>query len=354
MTDKYKPSSDRYWASEEPDMIAPAIATKFNEYQQRIREEGRVALWQTADRCYHGRNPDGGYSNAHAITFGGEEGELAQLHIGAFRRHVNGQIGLATSDRPAFEVAAANNDPESVASTQVARQVLDYDLDDGELEVDLVATHTRAVLYGEGYLVQTWDPHLGEVVGVDTLAGDDVQDGEPGIVEGEPVEGADPMQPQPLAVPVRAGDIRTDVRSPMDVARDLDLDRTDEAPWYIVRTRAHRWELAARYPENEEARRHILEAPSADAAEFQLQTKGARHGNASGAGRESDYVHLLTLYHPPSDALPQGRIAEVVDEHLLPGSDQGTAASRRARSTGAWATPTRGTCSRRSRRSTRR
>lgn len=318
MTDRYTPRGDRYWAAEDGEHIASAVTSRFDEYQERLREEGRIGVWQIADICYHGRNPDGSYANSHSITFGGEEGEIAKIHIGAFRRHVNGQIGLATSSRPAFEVAAANNDPESVASTQVARQVLDYDLDDGGLEGELVQAQTRAVLYSEGYVVQTWDPHLGDIVGVDELPAESVEDGEPGIVEdGAALEGERP----PVAVPVRAGDIRVDVRSPIDVARDMDLDGVSEPPWYIVRTRAHRWELAARYPENADARKAILEAPPATADQWRLHARRGRAQESS--GRESDYVHLLTLYHPPTDALPQGRICRVVDGELLPGTDQG-------------------------------
>jgi hypothetical protein len=217
---------------------------------------------------------------------------------------------LATGHRPAIEATATSNDPESVASTQVARQVLDYDLDEGALENALKETHWRALPYGEGYLVQTWDFHRGELIGTRQLS-PDVVDGDEGLPpEMAPANGLPLETAAPIEIPVREGAVRCDVRSPFDVARDLDLDRVGEHPWHIVRTRVNRWELAARFPEDEEMRRMILGAPS---AESELSTLWA-HKRSGERGGASDYVHMLTLYHQPTDAMPAGRLAEIVGE----------------------------------------
>ena len=310
-TTSYTPDPARYWADEDTDKIASAVRYQWDRYQQRIKTEGRVAIWRIADLCYHGRSPDGGYSNAHAITFGGQDGEHAMLHIGQFRRHIQGQIGLATGQRPAIDVSAATNDAEAVASTQVARQVLEHDLDASGVERALVEAHTRAVLYSEGYLVQTWDPYAGALVGVDEVPMASMETDEGGIAPPD-AEGT----PGVLRIPVHEGGIRCEVRSPLDVARDLDADAMDGAPWYIVRTRRHRWELAARYPESDEIRRAILEAPGAPEDADRLH-QGSRR--ASSGGDASDYVHVLTLYHMRTPALPSGRIVEIVEEAALPG-----------------------------------
>jgi hypothetical protein len=303
MTSKvYRRREDRYWAAEDSDAIGAAVRHQWERYQQRIRETGRHQIWRVADLCYHGRNPDGSYANAHAVSFGGAEGEIAQLHVGHYRQLVRSMHTLATQQRPAIEATANSNDPESVSSTIVARQLLEYDLDDSGLEEALYGTHTRALVYSEGYLVQTWDRHAGELVGTAPVAPEMVDASEPGLPEG--VEGVE--------MPVREGACRTDVRSPMDVARDLDLDSAAEPPWYVVRTRVHRWELASRFPESGEARRAVLEAPSAPGDQYTLW----EHRTDS-SGDESDYVHMLTLYHMPTDALPDGRIVEVVDGHVL-------------------------------------
>ena len=310
MSDKaYSPSSDRYWASEEGESIAPAVKLRWDRYQRSIQNDGRAEIWRTADLCLHGRNPDGGYANSVRVTFGGEEGEVAQYHMGHYRDLVRRMHTIATSDRPAVEVTARTNDPEATAEVGIARQLLEYDLDEDRLEEALQKAHMRALVYSEGYVVQTWDYQAGEVIGTRMVSPEVVDRGAPGIPGEEDSEGGYPM---PVEVPVYAGAVRTIVRSPMDVARDLDGDTTAEAPWYIVRTREHRWSLAAAYPESSERRRAILEAPAASEDEWMLW----QHRRRASEG-DSDYIHVLTLYHPPSHALPQGRIVVVVGETAL-------------------------------------
>lgn len=305
----YAPNPDRYWAAEEPDRIAQAVAERFRRYQERLQEEGRVEVWKTADMCNHGRNPDGGYANAHVITFGGEEGETAQLHVGHYRSLVRQMHMLATQQRLAPELTADSNDPESISATVIGRQLLEHDMDEGGLESELHDAHTRALVYAEGYVVQTWDPHAGEDAGLHTVAPKAIDVKAPGIPGEEGGEGL--AQQMGVDVPMRSGDVRVEVRSPIDVARDLDLDRVAGHPWHIVRTREHRWELAARYPDNAEVRQAILDA-SAAGADDHVSLKRRR-----ATGHESDYVHMLTLYHQPTDALPEGRIVHVVGDTAL-------------------------------------
>lgn len=309
MTDSnYRPDPDIYWAAEDSERIAAAVERQFERYQERVRETGRLRVWRTADRCYHGRNPDGGYATAHEVTFGGSQGEVAQLHVGHFRQIVGQQLILATEARPAIDVTAQTNDPEAISDTVVARQVLEYDLDEagGGLEADLARTHEKALTASEGYLVQVWDFYAGEPTGTRAVPPEAVDttdvEGLPGT---ETPEGEAAAQIEGVDVATYEGAIRVIVRHPIDVARDLDLDETADPPWYIVRTRAHRWELAARFPESAEIRRAILDAPPATADEWTLQTKKP-------SDSDSDYVCMLTLYHPPSPALPNGRLVEVV------------------------------------------
>jgi hypothetical protein len=303
----YNPDPDRYWADEKPDNIAAAVCDRFDRYIAQLQSLGRLDMWRMADRCYHGRNPDGGYSNAHAVTFGGEQGEVAQIHVGHYRQLVRQQHTIATSQRPAIEVTATSNDPEAISDTIVARQLLEYDLDEGGLELQSYQTHERALVYSEAFIVQTWDPHAGELVGTAPVAPEAIDTAEAGIPD---VPEGVPAEQVQLEMPVHEGAIRVEVVSPIDCARDLDAPSVEDSPWWIVRRRRHRWNLAARFPESSEKRRAILDAPSADLDEWALY-KRKRIAN------ESDFVVTLTLYHPPSDALPLGRQVEIVGEQWL-------------------------------------
>lgn len=304
MDSDYSPSDHRYWASETPERIADAVRFRFSDYQERIRTNGRLEMWRTADLCYHGRNPDGGYANAHRITFAGKSGEVAQLHMGHFRQIVESQLTIATEQRPAIECTATSNDPEAVSETVVARQVLEYDLDEGELEDHFHKAHELALVTSEGYIVQDWDFNSGELAGVQEIPPEVVDASTEGIPGAEGDDGKEQAATAGIEMPVREGEVRTRVRHPVDVARDLDRDETAASPWYIVRFRVHRWELAARFPEDAEKRDAILDAPGAPSDEHGLWR------NEDKGGEDSDYVSLLVLYHPASDALSQGRIVE--------------------------------------------
>lgn len=304
----YKASGHRYWAAEDPEHIGEAVQHKFDEYQRRLRDEGRDAIWRIADRCLHGRDGDGGYSNSVAISFGGEEGELAQIHVGHYRDLVRRMHTIATGERPTIELSAANNDPESVAETVIARQLIEYDLDEEDLEAALHEAHKRALVYSEGYVVQTWDYFGGELLGTRLVEPEAVDVSAPGIPGSE----GDAAPLAPVEVPVYQGTIRTTVRSPMDVAHDLDRESVKGSPWFVVRTREHRWELAARFPESAEKRRAILDAPPAHDDAHPLWER-----KSSSTGSDSDYISVLTLYHVPTDAIPQGRQVVVVDETVL-------------------------------------
>lgn len=305
----YRPEPDLYWAAEHPDRIASAIAYQFRRYQERCVDEGRLRVWRTADRCYHGRNPDGGYATAHEVSFGGSQGEVALLHVGHFRQIVGQQLILATESRPAIDVRAGSNDPEAISDTIVARQVLERDLDEdgGGLESDITRVHEKALVSSEGYLIQEWDFFAGEEVGTREIPGTAVDASDTtGIAandNGQAIDGID--------VPAFEGAISVHVCHPIDVARDLDCGERSP-PWYIVRTRVNKWELASRFPEDADIRRAIIDAPPASTEDGDRALNRRRS-----RGSESDYIHKLTLYHPPSAALPAGRLAEVVGETLI-------------------------------------
>lgn len=285
----------QYWAAAERSKIGSVIAHRFRGYQRAMEDRGQRAMWRKNRLAYYGQDPSGGYANSAAVAFGGEQGELALIHMPEYRQLVQSMHTLATSQRPAIEATATTNDPEAQSQTIVARQVLEYDLDSGGLEAACLASHERALVYAEGYIVDEWDFDDGDLIAMEEAAPSDAP-------------GADP-ESQPDERPVYSGVPRARAKSPLDVARDHQTDSLADCRWYIVRDRVHRYELAARFPEHA---RRILDAADA-AADPDLLFPGSEESE----GGTSDYVHLLTLYHLPTPALPRGRYVWTVDEAVL-------------------------------------
>ena len=290
--------ADTYWASEtDAKRLGEKIYERFERFWREAEDRGLVAMWRANVRAYYGQDPSGGYANSAALTTGGEQGELIMVHSGDYRQLVRQMHTLATSARPNIEASATSNDPEAISQTLTARQVLEYDLDEGGggLEECFERCHERALIAGEGYVIDEWDHREGEPIG---------------IMEAPDVE-SDDARPESLAADrvVYEGGPRARYKSPWDVARDFDVDRSPEHRWHIVRDRVNRWELAAQYPEHAAK---ILDAEAPNASPMRLGAKGIgyQHG-------ESDFVEVFTLYHLPTAALPQGRRVEVCASVVL-------------------------------------
>jgi hypothetical protein len=308
-----------YWAAEPEVKIAGILSDRFDRYRQEIEDLGLRKLWRAAHRAYYGMDPEGSYANSRWITYAGEQGELAVLHVPQFRSLLQQSMAIAIGERMAFACLARSNDPESLAQAIVGRQVLEHDLNDS-LEGALRACHERAMVYGMAFVLDDWDAFRGERVGLRQVPERDL-DGAP-IMETvsveEPVMGPDGMpiglevrevqQPRMRDQPVRAGGPWTLALSPIDVAHDIDRMHVSEASWWIVRTPVPRWDMAARYPEHA---RTIL------AAEHPYARDQALWSVTRSVGSECDYVEMLTLYHLPTDAMPSGRLVRVIDKAVL-------------------------------------
>ncbi len=292
--------TDRYWAAESREQIGALVVARFERYWREVDGRGLVDMWRKNARAYYGQDPTGDYANSAVVTFGGEQGELALLHSPDYRQLVKSMHTLATAQRPGIEVTATSDDPEALSQTITARQILDYDLDEGAggLEEAFLHTHERALVFAEGYLVDEWDPMRGEELGVEEVPEVAEEDGE--------------IRPPTLRV-VRSGEPRARYKSPTDVARDLDAERVSDHRWYVIRDRVHRWEMIADYPE---AAATIAAAPNARDSEYQLW----RRSEASGEG-PSDYVEAFTLYHLPTTALPNGRYVRTIEGAVLEDHD---------------------------------
>ena len=276
----------RFWAKFQGDELAAHISELFEGYLEELERRGRLQLYRESVRRYYGLSGDGGYGRSSAVTFGGEQGELALVNVNHYRSLIRGIRSLAASSRPAYKATALQDSSEALEQCTIADQLTLYDLDRG-LERTLEAVEERMLVFAEGALGCFWDFTTGEIITTEMVEGED----------GEPVE-----------QPIYEGGPKWEALSPFDLARPLDHSGPEGLPWMIARRRVSRWDLAARYPKLADDI-HASSSPSHDKHRI-WTSRDLRH-------MEHESVYVLECYYARCPALPNGMLARVVGEHLL-------------------------------------
>lgn len=315
-----RPDNGTYWACVPRDQLGCQIQSRFLEYQDECLRRGLYSIWDQSTSVYYGYDPQTGSCSAW-ITEAGDDGEFLNLHVNEVHSLLTSQLNLITADRLVFEAIPANDSPQADTQASIGKQVLSYYQTDGKVENKLKTACKDMFLYGTSYIVQTWDATLGADAGVDfePVYGDDgkplsetVKIQEPVF---DPISGETTIQESEVTRTVeqprvrKSGDIVHKVYTPVDVAVDMGCRAPDEVPFYVVRERTNRWNLAARFPEH---RQLILNRPTFDCDE--LSRREVRFNPQDVTTEE---ISVLRLFHDRTPALPEGMEAIVVGDTLL-------------------------------------
>jgi hypothetical protein len=302
---------------------------RVEDFYSALEDMGRLALWRRVEALYYGRDADSAASS-HRVTAAGEQGEALHLRSNHFRSVLKHSLTLTTGTRPAITAKAENSDYRSSSQRKLAESIIQHHMTRGDLEDALVRAAEYAHTHGEGYIVQVWDEDSGEMFGVDErIALEDMpavedyqrqlaewqQGTDEALVRGqEPPPEPEPPDVTPESRVVYDGDVVYHVPHPVDVVRDIHMERADRQRWYIIRRRVDRWDLAARFPEDRE---HILDTSGDD-------DKWARIGlqRWESVRTPEDQVTVFELYHAPCHQLPWGRRAIMAGEKVIEGSVQ--------------------------------
>lgn len=288
----------QYWAKAPIEELAGEVKRKHREYLEHLRTSGRMELLRRAHNLYYGLDAEGGWNNSAAITTGGDQGELLQLRANEFRSLGEHTLVLTTGSRPSFTARSTNADYESQAQVKLAEQLLDYYLDEKNLEDVAIRACEMAIVASEGWAYIGWDDEAGDDYAADEQPVFDA--------DGQQVTDAD-GQPVYEAKIVKAGDIETRVYHPVDVARDVHLESMEEIQWVVAHRQVNRWDLAKRYPEMSG---DILNAPANPDYNTDIRL-GATWVD------DEDRVSILELWHDRSPSLPEGRHAVVCGDAVL-------------------------------------
>jgi hypothetical protein len=255
-----------YFAAREGKEAASVLLEKASDWKSTLTTNGYLEKLKTCWATYHGAYFTD-MASGHTITFGGEQGELAQLPVNHIRNLAQHMYVMTTSSRPSMEARAANTDYKSSAQVTLANGLLDYYMREKRLERYINKAVELSIVLGAGYVKIEWDATSGKVIEEDEETGDKVFE----------------------------GDIKFTNISPFDVVFDVNREDNNH-DWLLVRTYKNKFDLAAKYPELED---QILS----------LDTKSARDRYSLQIFRksDSDEVEVWTMYHKKTDSMPEGR-----------------------------------------------
>lgn len=309
---------DKYWIGLPAEQLGPAVRERFDKYLDELEERGRMNLYRLAARRYYGSSHFGG-SGSSAVSFGGEQGEVAEITVNQYGSIITSLLSLATSSRPAWQTTAKDDKAQSLASVELCDQILEYELRRGA-EMELIDATRRMLLFQEGAIGVFWHPEEGDPVAVEDVPAPPQQPMMPQM--GGPAMLGAPMPPSGMQAPpppmqqkgLPSGELRVEALSPYDVARDMRCRSVRDVPWVIVRRRFNKWDLAALYPE------HAQDIIGAETVTSEDRKRGL-HKNSSAERSSTDTVYALELYAMRTPACPNGRYARIVGSTALETGD---------------------------------
>lgn len=271
MSDK----KNMYFAAKEPNDAAEIILSKTQDWFNSLDTNGYLDKLRRVWAAYHGAYYDSA-SESHQISFGGEQGELAQMGVNHIRNLAQHMHNMITSTRPAMQARSINTDYKSLTQTKLANGLLDYYMRDHRLEKFLKQAVEYSIVFGTGYIKLEWNATIGDVYDI-------LEDGSE----------------------MREGDIQFSNLSPFDVM--FDTNREDhEHDWVICRSFKNRFDLIAKYPEYEE---RILSLPT--------KSDKMSYSAFNFSYDETDMVSVFEFYHKKTEALPEGRYMLFLDKEIV-------------------------------------
>lgn len=261
-----KDDSLQYWAILDTRTCADEVMRRVSDYYDFSMTKGKFREWANLYYAYDPNNGTGG--DTQLI---GESGEYRSIKVNQFKSLLDNVKQLTITDRPAWEPQASNSDAKSLKQTDIARGILDYLMHEKRVESYLSDALQYAIIFGEGFVMEQWDPSLGEALAFDETTGQ--------------------TRTQ--------GDIVYHSMQPVDVIRDPNLQSYNQRSWLVVRTYECKFNLAEKYPEY---RQEIV------GQQHQLTSKDHYLvGNTSNSSTVSDEIPVLNFFHSKTAACPQGR-----------------------------------------------
>lgn len=266
-------TTEKYFASLGPNELASELMKRAEAYYDYLMLTGRMTLWRRTYEYYY----RGVYRGGKVAKVGPQQQYYA-AHFNHYRNLLQHMIIMTTSQKPSWEPRATNTDYKSLAQVKDASGILDYFMREKRMENNSKQGVEDTVVYGEGYVVPTWDTALGEPYTKDPQTGKII----------------------------KTGDIEITNYTPVDVIRDPTLPAYAKQKWWILRDYENKWDLAARYPSLKDK---ILDLSYDQTRKFNAQASAfIRY--------DTEQIPVFKFFHAPTDAMPEGRIYEFLSSEV--------------------------------------
>lgn len=271
-------SKNLYFGAKEPNETANVLIGKMNEWCNNLQSNGFIEKLKASYAAYHGSYYSD-TSSGHQITFSGEQGELVNLPVNHYRNIATHMLVMTVSNRPTMDCRAVNTDYKSLVQAKLGNSILDYYMREKKLETYLKKATEFAIVFGAGYVKMDWDDTKGELV-------DYIEETKTKIYE---------------------GDIVFSNLSPFDVVVDGSKEYANDHDWVLVRSWKNKYDLAAKYPEQEDKIKGL--STKSDKTTFKL--------GLTTLVENTDDVQVLEFYHKRTDCMPDGRYMLFLTEDIV-------------------------------------
>lgn len=300
-------NNDSYFAASEGSDLVCYLQDKSDAWFNSLTAGEYIDKIKRSWQAYYGFY----YENSHAVSFGGESGELVNLPINHYGNLASHILTMVTATRPSFQARSVNTDVKSQIQTNLANGLLEYYMRDKRLEQDLKSAVEHAIVMGSGYIKMEWNSTTGEIydfIEPQYLQATD-EEGIPIVDEmGKPVYETD-EEGKPViereGVPLYSGDIVYNVLSPFNVVFDPTKSDNNH-DWQLSRGFKNKYDLATKYPEMEEKIKRIKTKSEIQSSRFSMT-----------AYDETCDVPVYEFYHKPTESLPKGRYVMYLDEDVI-------------------------------------
>jgi len=298
---------DEYFAASSDEKLVTYLQKKSEAWFSSLVSTDYLDKIKRSWQAYYGFYYEGG----HAITFGGETGELVNLpmnHYGNIASHI---LTMVTATRPSFQARSINTDVKSQIQTNLANGLLDYYMRDKRLEQDLKKAVEYAIVMGCGYVKMEWNATTGDIY-------DYIEPEYKPLVdeEGMPVYDLDGQPEMELdedgemveltaGVPLYSGDIVFNVLSPFDVVFDP-TKNDNKHDWQLCRSFKNKYDLIAKYPEYAEKIKALKTKSDINTSRVSMT-----------AYDETTDVPVYEFYHRPTESLTKGRYVLYLDQDVV-------------------------------------
>jgi len=274
---EYQPEEHTSFAALPAIESVPVLRGKTEDWFTTITNNNYLDKIKRSWLAYYGAYYDDNLGGGHAISFGGEQGELVNLPVGHFRNIAQHILVMVTANRPSFQARSTNTDYKSLVQTNLANSLLDYYMREKRLEKVLRTAVESAIVMGSGYVKMEWNSTSGKIHDFN----------------------------EETQTPIYEGDVAFSNLSPFDVVFDSTKESTD-LDWIIVRTWKNKYDVAAKYKEYAKEIKE-LETKS-DMMKFKLV--GSNYD-------ETVDIPVYEFYHKRTEAMPDGRYLIYLDDDIV-------------------------------------